>query len=110
MNRTITYRTLREIKKLAKKRLKADASKSHCQHLEDVAREVAGVGCYHEAKVLADKNTAPPERVDPLEGLTSEQREQYYYRMMSILDREILEIYPESNQYLSDSDFDHDDY
>ena len=71
MNRTITYRTLREIKKLAKKRLKADASKSHCQHLEDVAREVAGVGCYHEAKVLADKNTAPPERVDPLEGLTS---------------------------------------
>ena len=30
--------------------------------------------------------------------------------MMSILDREILEIYPESNQYLSDSDFDHDDY
>lgn len=110
MNKTVTNRTLREIKASAKKRRKADDSLSHCQHLEAAAREIAGVSSFHEATLLATRNTTPLKRVDPLEGLTSEQREQYYYRMASILDREILEIYPESNQYLSDSDFDYDDY
>lgn len=109
MNRPITNRTLREIKTQAKKRRKADESLTYCQHLEAAAKEIAGVGSFQEAIILANKNIAPSERVDPLEGLTEKQREQYYYRMMSILDREILELYPESNQYLSDSDFDYDE-
>lgn len=110
MKRRITNRTLREIKTEAKKRRKTDNSLSHCQHLEAATKEIAGVGTYHEASVLAKRNSKTSERVDPLEGLTEKEREEYYYRMATILDREILELYPESNQYLSDSDFDYDDY
>ena len=110
MNRPISNRTLREIKAEAKKRKKTNKSLKHCELLDVVAKEIAGVSCFHEATVLARRNTASSVRVDPLEGLSDEERVQYYYRMMPILDREMLELYPESNQYLSDSDFDYDEY
>lgn len=110
MNTPITNRTLREIKALAKQKRKADKNLTYCQHLDSVAREIAGVADFHQAITLTNKSIKHSERLDPLEGLSSAQREEYYYRMASILDREVLEIYPESNQYLSDSDFDYDDY
>ena len=79
-------------------------------HEHHGVREIAGVADFHQAITLTNKSIKHSERLDPLEGLSSAQREEYYYRMASILDREVLEIYPESNQYLSDSDFDYDDY
>jgi len=112
MKRPITNRTLSDIKVQAKKRCKEDPSRSHCQYLNLVATEIAGVSSFHEAVMLSKKNAGPAIKTyfDALEGMSREERERFYDFMASALGREVLEIYPESNDYYSDADFDVDDY
>ena len=111
MSKHITERTLGEIKKQAKARRKADQSLTHCQYLDIVAKEF-GVGSFHEASMLCKKGMQKPATTpfDPLDGMMPDERQAYYERMAYILGREILEIYPESNDYFSDADFDDDEY
>lgn len=112
MKRPITNRVLSDIKARAKKRCKEDPSRTHCQYLNLAATEVAGVSSFHEAVMLSKRNAGTTTRtyVDPLEGMNKEQRARYYDFMASALGREVLEIYPESNDYYSDADFDVDFY
>lgn len=113
MKEQINNRTLRDIKKLAKEKHKENPSgPSYCQLLDVATRELTDIPRYHDAQSLCKKAIPAPEQTsfDPLEGLTTEQRQEYYHRLLPILDRDIFQIYPDSYQYIPEEYFDSDDF
>lgn len=113
MKEKITNRTLRDIKKLAKEKRKENPNGiSFCQMLDVATRELTEFPSYHDVQSQCKKAIPITEqqKFDPLEGLTPEQRQEYYHRMIPILDRDIFQIYPDSYQYISEEYFDFDDF